>query len=204
MLGGLGDNAEDARATVKALSGLGRLVMVVLGGRDAYRPAGAALHELGDEAVVVDVSAVRSIKIGGDVLIPWAGAEQGRYALDETRCGYGARDADEAVQTRGPAATDERRWLVSWQALPPAAARSMASDRRELGMELARLAERLGVKGSLGAWPASETESGPPGPLGNMLVPRAWGPNVERPDGTIAPHRVAVVAFDAAGPRIER
>ena len=202
MLGGLGETSEDASASARALAGLGRLVMIVLGGRDAYRGSRAALEALGDESSVLNVSALRSIKIGKDVLIPWAGAEQGRYALDETRCGFSARDVDEAAQQLGPASADERRWLASWQAPLEASAGQPTHAIGELSADLVRLAERLGVRGTLAAWPTQDAPTAP-GPLADARAPRAWGPMAERPDGTLAPHAVMIVAFEASGARVE-
>jgi len=205
LLGGLGESAEQATASANALAGLGRLVLVVLGGRDGYRNTRSALEALGDGASVVDATPLRSIKIGEDVLIPWGGAEQGRYALDDARCGFGAHDVDEAVQALGPARPGERRWLVGWQALPPVGSeRAAVRDAHELGAELVRLAERLGVRGSIAAWGASPVQLAAAGPLTDLLAPRAWGPPLELADGTIVPHAPRLLVFEPGGPRIER
>jgi hypothetical protein len=204
LLGGLGESAAVANATVKALAGLGRLVLVIAGGRDAYRVVHEALAAAGEDAWVVDATALRSISIGKDVLIPWGGSEQGRYALDETHCGFGARDVHEAAAALGPAGPEERRWLASWQALPAAGERRAIREAGELGSELVRLHELLGVRGSLGAWPAGPAPSAQPGPLTDWVVGRAWGPSDERSDGSDRASAVSVLVFDTDGPRIER
>jgi hypothetical protein len=204
LLGGLGEAGDQARASAKALAGLGRLVLVVLGGRDGFRSSAEALEALGEEAPVLDVTSLRGIKIGKDTLIPWGGAEQGRYALDETRCGFGARDVQELAQALGTTPVGERRWLASWQALPPASERAAVRDGRELGAELVQLAERLGVRGSFAAWAGDRTEVTAPGPVGDLLVPRAWGPPLELADGTIVPNGVRVLSFQSDGPLLTR
>lgn len=204
MLGGLGESREVASATVKSLASLGRLVLVVLGGRDAYRVAHEALDAAPEDTWVVDATALRSIRIGSDVLIPWGGSEQGRYALDERHCGFGEQDVREAVEALGRAPAGERRWLASWQALPEPAERPAIRDGHELGAELVRLSESLGIQGSLGAWPAGMAAESQPGPLSELRVPRAWGPPDERSDGTSLPSGASVLIFETDGPRIER
>ena len=204
LLGGLGESPAVASATVKTLASLGRLVLVVLGGRDAYRVAHDALREAPDDAWILDATALRSIRIGHHVLIPWGGSEQGRYALDEGHCGFGARDVREAVAALGPAPAGERRWLASWQALPTASERAAIRDSDELGAQLVRLAESLGIQGSLAAWPADSAPEPEPGRLKALRVPRAWGPPDERSDGTPRPAGASVLVFETDGPRIER
>jgi hypothetical protein len=204
LLGGVGENAGVASASIKALAGLGRLVLVVLGGRDGYSTSHEAFASVGDEAWVVDATALRSIRIGNDTLVPWGGAEQGRYALDEAHCGFGARDVQEAAEVLGPAHAGERRWLASWQAMPVASERRAVREAGEWGSELVHLSELLGIRGALAAWPAGAEDPAEPGPLTELRVPRAWGPPDERSDGSVRVRGSTVLVFDIDGPRIER
>jgi hypothetical protein len=181
LLGGLGDSEALARSTVKALSGLHRLVLVVLGGRDSYALSRDALDEVADPAVILDVSALRTIRIAGVVLLPWAGAELGRYALDETRCGFGAEDLD-AAASELKAAAGERRWLLSWQAPD-------ATDG-----PLSRFARLVSAQGAISAWPEADGESSNP-----IRVPRLSAPRSERADGTLMASGFALLEIGADG-----
>jgi hypothetical protein len=175
MLGGLGDSEATAIATAKLLATLQRPVLFVPGGRDAPRTVHAAIEQLGEQPSVIDISVFRQVRLGDDTLIPVAGAEAGRYAIDDTRCGFGAEDLSNALTELGAAKLTERRWLVSWHV--PAASNAADSG----SARLAGFAAKSGVRGAFSAWPV---EPQTVGALITTRVPRLFGPRLERKDGS--------------------
>lgn len=154
VLGSIGDDEESAIAAIAALGELSRPVLVLEGGRDEpalVRAAIAALEPPARERVI-DVSALRRIRLGPLVLIPVPGAPSGRYARTDAACGFGEADLDAIASDIGPA-SGERRVLLSWAA--PASVRAAigieGADAGERG--IATLAERIGARGGLHAWP---------------------------------------------------
>jgi hypothetical protein len=205
MLGGLGDNEAAAQANAHALAQLGRLVLWVAGGRDRPGLIRAALAPLGDQANIIDASALARIRIANNTLVPIAGADQGRYALDDDACGFAPADLDAAIKELGSPQGAERRWLVSWQApadrgAVPGPAHSETGV--DLGSELlARFAERIGALGAVSAWPVGRAEISAPGPLSSAVVPRLFGPHLERPDGSRLEPGVLALEVDREGVR---
>jgi hypothetical protein len=181
LLGGLGDSEALARSTVEALAGLHRLVLVVLGGRDGYALTRDALDGVADPAVILDASALRTIRIAGITLLPWAGAELGRYALDASRCGFGAEDLD-AAASELDRASGERRWLLSWQ------------EPDSTGGLLGRFARRVSAQGAIWAWPEGEGDA-----PDRIRVPRLSAPRSERADGTLIPAGFVLLQIGAEG-----
>lgn len=186
VLGGLGRTNALAQETARALSTLQRLVLVVRGGSDGFAPSFLA------PANVMDASALRSVRIGHDNLLLWPGAEQGRYATATTQCGFDEPELKEAFGELGPPDVGERRWLLTWQAPQPASL-------------LAGFVVRTGVAGVLYAWPPAE-ERAHTGwdPAQPELVPRAWGPRAEAPDGHAIELGARVLRFDREGPHEAR
>jgi hypothetical protein len=179
VLGGLGRSNAQATQTARALQSLQRLVLVVKGGADRF--------ELETSPLLLDVSALRTIRIGQDSLVPWPGADQGRYATDRGCCGFGEADLEAALKELGSREPVERRWLLSWQAPEPASA-------------LSSFVARAGIQGAFSAWPPqTELES-----EGLRRVPRAWGPLPEGPEGQPLPPAALVLYVDRAGLRVER
>jgi hypothetical protein len=191
VLGGLGRNAL-ATGALQGFASLQRLVVLVRGGVDGF-----AFDTNGQElpSQIVDASGIRMITLGNDTLIPWAGAESGRYALDDAGCGFSERDVEEAVRELGPGSPGERRWLLSWQ-LP------------STGKSLRKLNEGVRARGRISAWPAlaadASAESWDSVTGAGLLVPRAWGPRLERADGTVRAHGSLVLRFEADGPHLTR
>jgi hypothetical protein len=186
VLGGLGRSDAQALETANALSSLQRLVVVIRGGADGFDQTFAT------PANVVDASAVRSVRIGLDHLLLWPGAEHGRYATATSQCGFNESELQAAEDEIGKREQGERRWLLSWQATQP-------------GSPLAAFVARAGVAGVLHAWPPSDQvaqgdwKEGPP-----QLVPRAWGPRMEGPDGQAMALGALVLRFDREGPHSAR
>jgi hypothetical protein len=179
VLGGLGRTSALARQTARALETLQRLVLVVKGGADSF--------DLESVPLLLDASALRTVRIGQDSLVPWPGADQGRYALSPTHCGFGEADLEEALQQLGERESAERRWLLSWQAPEP-------------GSALARFVARAGINGVFSAWPPrSELEN-----EALRRVPWAWGPLAEGPEGQRLPPAALVLLVDRDGLRVER
>lgn len=186
VLGGFGRSDAQAMETARALSSLQRLVLVVRGGADGFD--GAALGS----PLVMDASAVRSVRIGSDNLLLWPGAEQGRYAAAPTHCGFDGADLQGTLDQLGAPGPGERRWLLSWQAPAPSS-------------PLAAFVVRAGVAGVLYAWPPSDEPAHLSwDPTKPQLVPRAWGPRLEAPSGQAMQHGALVLRFDREGPHIAR
>lgn len=194
VLGGIGRSPARARATLQALGGLGHLVLVVHGGADSV------VFETGwlagaDGPPVLDAGVVRRIQVGDDTLLPWAGSEQGRYSVTSAACGFQGSDFAAALRELGPADASARRWLLAWQAPLP-------------GLEFAKLVADAHFQGVLSAWPAAKGSAPEPSHTwdskGAMIVPRAWGPRMEGPDGAPAALGVLVLRFDGTGAHVTR
>jgi hypothetical protein len=189
VLGGLGRSSAQALETARSLATLQRLVLIVRGGADGFDLSVAA------PANVLDASALRSVRIGQDNLLLWPGAEQGRYALAASHCGFGEPELQVALDELAPPEPGERRWLLTWQA-------------PELGSQLAGFAVRAGAAGVLYAWPPSAPSDGLAtetwDPAQPQLVPRAWGPRMEARDGHAMEHGARVLRFDHTGPHEAR
>jgi hypothetical protein len=186
VLGGLGRSNAQAIEVVRALETLQRLVLVVRGGADGFE------FDKGRDSTVLDASGLRLVRIGDDSLLPWPGAEQGRYALDPGRCGFGEPELAAAVEELGPKQPRERRWLLSWQAPAP-------------GSSLAELVAKAGVSGVLSAWPAlPQPTTDAWDPVQPLLVPRGWEPGLEGLDGAALPTGTLRLRFDKDGLHRER
>lgn len=197
LLGGLGDSPALAQESVRVLSSLSRLVLVVLGGRDARGVARDALSDANGH--IIDATVLRRVSIGANTLVPWSGAEDGRYALDDKRCGFGESDVAAAAAELGPGNAHERRYLLAWQSpsLNAADPASAGSAR------LARFRAQIGVVGTLSAWPVDVQPSfGGQGALSQLRVPRLYGPRLELPDTAREALDVAVLEADQAGIRV--
>lgn len=215
VLGGVGDNRERATSTLHGIGELGITALIVAGGRDEWGDLRAAFSALDNKFgdLVVDATALRSIRIGRDLLIPIAGASNGRYSRDNSACGFAESDLASIASEVG-AARGERRWLLSWQA--PAGGGTLSVARTTGGVDtgdeaLAAFAERIGARGGLFAWPDLQvmrprTLAGNlPLPWGivaddlRLVVPRLAGPAIERDDGTRAAPGFALVILNEAG-----
>lgn len=185
VLGGLGRSNAQALETARSLATLQRLVVLLRGGADGFDSSLVA------PANVLDASGVRSVRIGQDNLLLWPGAEQGRYAVARSHCGFGEPELEVARDELAPPEPGERRWLVTWQAPEP-------------GSPLAAFAVRAGVAGVLYAWPAADQASPTWDPAQPQLVPRAWGPHMEAPDGHAIERGALVLRFDREGPHEAR
>ena len=186
VLGGLGRSHALAQQTASMLSSLQRLVLVVRGGADGFHRAFPAADN------VLDASGVRSVRIGQDHLVLWPGAEQGRYALSPNACGFDEADLKLAEDELGAAEPGERRWLLAWQAPEP-------------GSPLSDFKVRVGAIGGLFAWPpANEVADAAQITGSTQLVPRAWGPRMEAPDGHPLARGALVLRFDRDGPHSAR
>lgn len=189
VLGGIGRSSAHAAPTLRALASLARLTLLVRDGADSFQ---LAEQDIDTAGLLVDASALRSIRVGPDMLIPWPGSEQGRYSLGPTGCGFGPEELARALDELGAKEPGQRRWLVSWQAPEP-------------GSRFAEWVVRARIDGVLSAWPA---QAGAPDdvwdPTRPRLVPRAWGPGLEGPDGPVSPQGAMVLQLESTGPRVVR
>lgn len=217
VMGGLGDSEAEAVATLKALASLAMPVLIVQGGRDRPAVIEAALESVhGDH--LLDVSALRRVRVGKDSFAIVPGAAQGRYALDENACGHALADIKPLSQELGALPAGERRFIWAWHA--PASVGPFGVGRDVRGVEagdldLAELAARIGAPGGIFAWPhvraaePSVEQGRAPASLGQasgnfaLVVPRLGGPALERSDGTEVPSSAALLTLDATGLRLD-
>lgn len=219
LLGGLGDDARTATATVKALASLAAPTLVVAGGRDTReRMRGALAAQPRRAPKLVDITTLDAVHLGRDTLVPIAGASDGRYALEASACGYGLRDLKARASALGDAPPGERRWLVAWEAPGEGGVLSVARTHAGIdagSADLAELARRVGAGGGVFAWPEVQLLRPSAGsgtrrvPLGvaaadlRIVVPRLAGPAQERSDGTRVLPGFALLRLDAAGLAVE-
>jgi hypothetical protein len=218
MLGGVGAEGSLASATLGKLASLPAPTLIVLGGRDGWAVHEKALEAFEDTPRIIDATTLRAIRIGNNTLVPLAGADTGRYALDAASCGFDSSDLDLAAQELGPPAANELRWLVSWHApaeLPsgllgaqPATSAPGSAAGSSGSTAVARFAERIAARGVLYAWPAEPPQgvslpgTASHGPLGVTAVPRLFGPRQEGANMTRGEHSVLLLEVDRAGVRI--
>ena len=181
VLGGLGRSTAQATRAARALQSLQRLVLVVRGGADSFE------LETRPETMLLDASALRTLRIGQDSFLLWPGADQGRYALGPAHCGFGEADLEALLKELGPREPRERRWLLSWQA-------------PEAGSALSSFVARAGIQGTFSAWPVQPEQENE----GLRRVPRAWGPLTEGREGQPHPPAALVLYVDRDGLRVER
>lgn len=158
MLGGLGDDVQMAKATLAGLAALRVPSVFIAGGADRLPVVEEAFEEL-DEAgrdLVTHGSGLRELAIGKDRFAIVPGAPEGRYAIDDTACGFESDDLDdvrehlEANEQKG-----SRVWLLSWAA-PSGFGVTRALGGHDVGSEaLAKLAEDIAAEGGLFAFPES-------------------------------------------------
>jgi hypothetical protein len=171
VLGSIGDDPVSATASLVALSSSRVPLLVLAGGRDDPAHLAAALEALTAQARdrVIDVSALRTIHVGGAVLVPIAGAPEGRYARTDDACGIGQSDLDEIAGELGAREDGPPRILLSWAA--PAA---IGLEGGQAGSTaIAALAERIGAELGVHAWPD--------GRAGEMVGPHAFVPAIAGP-----------------------
>jgi hypothetical protein len=190
-VGGIGDSQATVEGTLHALASLARPVLLILGGRDSWRFSRDAISAMGAAVSVIDATSLRRISLGSSTLVPVGGAMNGRYALDATRCGFAQRDLDDAAAALGATRPGEQRWLVSWES---------AGSGTDGTVELARFAARIGAVGTLSPGLANRAPVQPT----TLVVPRLFGPKLERPDGSHEPNGVLVLDVDATGLRVAR
>jgi hypothetical protein len=201
VFGGIGESEAAAEASVSALAALGRPMLVLFGGRDRAAARQAILET--PTKSIIDITTLARISIGSNTLVPVAGAEQGRYAVADDACGFADRDLAAIEKTLGAPGPNEHRWLLSWQAAAGQAhlpAGAMTDTGLDLGSpNLGRFAARIGALGALFAWPAGRAEHAPAGPVSARLVPRLFGPQLERPEGTRVEPGFLVLELDTEG-----
>lgn len=215
LVGGVGDSLQSATATVQALAKAPFLTLVLAGGRDEPGVLEAALSAV-DAARdrVLPISALRRVVLGGEVLVPVAGAPDGHYARTDAACGFGLADLQAAAGELGHPVAGERRWLLSWHAPGRGGAGAVARDARglDLGSDmLAEFAERIGAPGGVFAWPAVRpvavvtdpgrpgSDAGVPANPGQIAVPGLGGPADSLADGGLRPPGFAVLDLGSAG-----
>lgn len=204
LLGGVGDQPQPAAATFARLASLSSPTLAVLGGRDGWTAREKAFEELKNDERIIDATVLRAIRIGRHTLVPLAGAEVGRYALNEAACGFDAADLDQVARELGAAKSEETRWLLSWQA--PSDLGPQLGPRTTFGLPLgsdrvAAFARRISARGVLYAWPPDDqTARAMPFDLGVTGLPRLFGPRLEAGDGSRSELAALVMEFDPRTP----
>ncbi len=205
MLGGLGDDEEMAKASLAGLAALRVPSLFIAGGADRSAVVQAAFDDVEDAArdFVIHGSGLRELTIGRDRFAIMAGAPDGRYALDDKSCGFenddlsDLRDAIEAGDTK-----TSRVWLLSWAA-PAGFGVTRALGGQDVGSEgLAELAEDIGARGGLFAFPESAVAQALKDAQGkgfSLVVPRLGRTGASRADGGRVVSSVARLAVGAAG-----
>jgi hypothetical protein len=219
MLGGPGDERNTAASNLRLLAGFEFPTLVIAGGRDRWSDYQGAFRALEDEERnrVIDITALRSIKIGTDEFVPVGGAANGHYARDEFACGYSDADLEVIRGEIGPRGAG-RRWLLSWQV--PAGEGPLAVSKTSRGVQigdsaLARFADQVKAPGGFFAWPDvqvmrprahRETLNLPIGVVADdlrLVVPRLVGPFIERDDATRVQPGFALTVLTKAGMLLE-
>jgi len=212
LLGDLGDGDGTADASVEALrAALAELTVPVLllpGGRDDGELVRDVLHDAESEHVI-DLSGVRSVHIGPLELVPLIGAPEGRYALSERHCGFGADDIEGiAGEISAPSGL---RLVLSTSAPATGDPRTAGIDGAEAGDALIAAALlRVQARGGLYALPeafvaqpfdGTTAVSVPTGPIESLhlVVPRMLGPASERADGSRQASGVVLLEVSEGG-----
>ncbi|HKP58854.1 MAG TPA: hypothetical protein VJV78_19165 [Polyangiales bacterium] len=202
LLGGVGEGATAATATIQALASLSTPSLIVLGGRDTWAAHEKAFEDLPAAARIIDGTVLRGIRIGSNTFVPLPGAELGRYAVQDAACGFDREDLEAAAQELGPARPGETRWLLSWQA--PAKLGGAEGPQSATGIPLgsalvASFGEKVGARGGLYAWPNDEVALPAGGNLGLTAVPRLFGPRRETTSGALASNALLLLEVGANG-----
>ncbi len=213
MLGGAGDRGADAARTLELLGELQSPTLVLAGGRDSWPRWLEALDSLDGKGRdrVIDITTLARVRLGARVLLPVAGAAEGRYAIGADACGFGKEDLQQRRSRLGPG-KEERRWLVSWET---PGGKNAGSPAHVLGgldvgsVALADFARRTGVRGGLFGWPYVQVMRPRDGegrvvfdePIADLSlsVPRIVGPAMERDDGSRKMPGFAMVVFSSSG-----
>lgn len=202
VLGSLGDDEASAAANVASVAQLPIPTLILAGGRDDPAHLRAAIDALDASARdrVVDVSALRRVRLGPRlVLVPAAGAPEGRYARAEAACGIGEEDV-EAIAAELGEAGDEGRILLAWAA-PAGSPAALGIEGGDAGsVTVAALAAAVGARGALVAWP--ESQAGRvlgEGTARIAVAPALSGPALVRADGTRAASGVLRVDLGPGG-----
>lgn len=145
VLGGFAASESRAVDVLRMLSERAP-TLLLMGGEDDVDVLDAALEEL-DDAPLLDLRGIRTLRVAGHGYVVVAGSPAGRYTSSERGCGFDEEDL-ETLAEAGEGAS-----LLSW-AMP----REAAGLDRVAGVSagdpwLARLRESTGLIGGLHAWP---------------------------------------------------
>jgi len=219
MIGGLGDDLKTAIRTLDLASDLGFPTLVLAGGRDYYSHLLSAFSSLSEKQkkLVIDITALRKIRIGRETLIPVAGAGEGRYSLGPEACGFGSDDLEQ-ISDELDTFKEERPWLISWEVpkidgLPSVGKTTTGLD---VGNEvLGEFAKDIGVFRGIFAWPTVQvmrpriprtevsSTSGKANADLQVVVPRLVGPVLEREDGSRVMPGFALLRLSKRGLQLE-
>jgi hypothetical protein len=205
-LGGLGDTLEAANANLAALATLATPVLFIPGGADRLPIVEAAFDELKDDVAqrLIDGSGLRELAIGADRFAIVPGAARGRYAIDDDACGFSEADLDDVKDVFAKAGSG-RVWLLSWAA-PAGFGVSRGAAGLEAGSsELKSLADAIGARGGLFAYPevqSGQTSGGPRRDSLALVVRRLGRTGAVHGDGAHVPRGLSVLSLSEAGLRV--
>lgn len=219
LLGGVGDDDTVASETLDVLGSLPFPTLIVPGGRDSELRLSALHARLPKEAQskLVLLGSYRRVRLRGHEFVVVAGAEGGRYGIDNTACGFDLSDLQTLARELGPATPKAPRSLWSWTA--PGRGGPLGVGRTHQGVDVgsalvAEFSDRIGAKGGLFAWPAVRAAS-PVNGTGEksliegqeaqdlrMVVPRLGMLPLVRSDGSRVPPGFAVFTLAETGMRL--
>ncbi|MFT3922735.1 MAG: hypothetical protein QM778_09390 [Myxococcales bacterium] len=202
-LGGLGDTLEIASANLTALAGLRVPTLFIPGGADQLELVDAAFEHLDDQSAefMVHGSGLRELRLNKERFAILPGAALGRYARDERSCGFEQADLDALEEALGRS-DKEHTWLLGWNA-PAGWGITRTAGQGDVGSpELAKLAQAIGARGGIFAYPEVQAMQPAPGPKPSglaMVVPRLGRTGALRADGGRLPPAVATLRVTANG-----
>ena len=204
FLGGLGDDVPSASANLAGLAALRVPVLFVGGGSDRLPVIEEAFGSLPDDAaeLLLHGSGLREVRFGNERFAVVAGSPLGRYALDESACGFTLDDLGDVREAlEGAKAKRQRISLLSWGA-PSGWGLSHAAGVDVGSPELFALGQSLSAQGGVFAYPevrAGETVRVAARKGVSAVVPRLGRVGSTRGDGGRLPSSLMLLVLTADG-----
>jgi hypothetical protein len=204
FLGGLGDDVASASANLAGLAALRVPMLFVAGGSDRLPVIEEAFGSLADDAaeLLLHGSGLREVRFGNERFAVISGSPLGRYALDDTACGFGLDDLNDVREALDDAkAKKQRISLLSWGA-PSGWGLSHAAGVDVGSPELFALGQALSAQGGVFAYPevrAGEAVRGAARKGVSAVVPRLGRVGSTRGDGGRLPSSLMLLVLTVDG-----
>lgn len=204
FLGGLGDDVASASANLAGLAALRVPTLFVAGGSDRLPVIEEAFSNLPDDAaeLMLQGSGLREVRFDNQRFAVIAGSPLGRYALDDSACGFTVDDLSEVREAFEDAkAKRQRISLLSWGA-PSGWGLSHAAGVDVGSPELFALGQTLSAQGGVFAYPevrAGEAVRSPARKGVSAVVPRLGRVGSTRGDGGRLPSSLMLLVLTAEG-----